>query len=73
MALNLPDKPSQHFIDQVLLPTWDSSEARGFDVTGVQPGDEAFLPVAQTIDSVGAIHPSLIVQYSNETSGGEST
>jgi hypothetical protein len=73
MALNLPDKPSQHFIDQVLLPGWDSSEARGFDVTGVQPGDEAFIPVAQTIDSVGAIYPSLIIQYSNETSGGEST
>lgn len=73
MALTLPDNPPQHFIDKVLLPGWDSSDARGFDPNVGTPSDEAFLPVAQTIDSVGAIYPSLIIQYSNETSGGEST
>jgi hypothetical protein len=73
MALNLPSPAAQYFIDEVLLPAWQPSEARGFAVQGVAPGDEAFLPVARTIDSVGAVYPSLILQRSNETSGGEST
>lgn len=33
----------------------------------------AFLPVATSIDNVGAVYPSLVVSFSNETSGGEST
>jgi len=73
MALSLPDKPAQHFIDAVLLGEWQPSDARGYAIDGVTPGDEAFLPVARTIDNVGAVYPSLVVQYSNETSGGEST
>lgn len=137
MALTLPDNPTQHFIDEVLLPAWDATEARGFDThkrlriaanetKTVSAGDteqfdsvavesggtltvdgtletaeltlngtlnnngtvavdgdlfvglndptaEEFFAVAQTIDSVGAIYPSLIIQYSNETSGGDST
>lgn len=73
MGLTLPEKPAQYFIEEVLLPGWQPSEARGYAVENVQPGDEAFLPVARTIDNVGAVYPSLIVQYSNETSGGEST
>jgi len=73
MGLSLPDRPAQHFIDELLLPEWQPSEARGYAVTDVEPGDERFLPVATTIDNVGAVYPSLIVQYSNETSGGEST
>lgn len=72
MALQLPDRPARHFIDEVLLPAWDPAEAVGFDPS-VETDDAAFLPVATTIDNVGAVYPSLIVQYSNETSGGETT
>ena len=72
MSLTLPDRPAQHFIDEVLLPEWDASDALGFDPAAA-PGDEGFLPVATTLDNVGASYPSLVVQYSNETSGGEST
>ena len=73
MGLTLPERPAQYFIDEVLLPAWDPADARGFDVTVGDPDAAAFLPVARTIDNVGAVYPSLIVQYSNETSGGEST
>lgn len=73
MALSLPDRPAQHFIDSVLLPGWRSADAHGYELAGVQPGDEAFVPVATTIDTVGEVFPSLVVQYSNETSGGQST
>lgn len=73
MALTLPSRPAQYFIDEVLLPEWDPSEARGFDAVLSDPSREAFLPVATSIDDVGAIYPSLVVRYSNETSGGEST
>jgi len=73
VALTLPSRPAQYFIDEVLLPGWQPSEARGYDVTVADPSAEAFIPVATSIDDVGAIYPSLVVQYSNETSGGEST
>jgi len=72
MTLTLPDRPAKHFIDKVLLPSWDPAEAVGYDPQA-SPGDEAFLPVATTLDNVGAGYPSLVVQYSNETTGGEST
>jgi len=72
MSLTLPDRPAQHFMDDVLLPEWDASDALGFDPQA-SPGTEAFLPVATTLDNVGASYPSLVIQYSNETSGGEST
>jgi hypothetical protein len=72
MSLTLPDRPAQHFIDEILLPSWDPADAAGFD-PNASPGDEAFLAVANTLDNVGAEYPTLVVQYSNETSGGEST
>jgi len=72
MSLTLPDRPAQHFIDEMLLPERDASDALGFDPQA-SPGTEAFLPVATTLDNVGASYPSLVIQYSNETSGGEST
>lgn len=72
MSLTLPDRPAKHFISEVLLPEWDPSDALGFD-PNASPGDEAFFPVATTLDNVGATYPSLVIQYSNETSGGEST
>jgi len=72
MTLTLPDRPAKHFIDKVLLPSWDPAEAVGYDPQA-SPGEEAFLPVATSLDNVGAGYPSLVVQYSNETTGGEST
>jgi len=72
MTLTLPERPAKHFIKEVLIPEWDPTEAEGFDPSA-SPGTEAFLPVATTLDNVGATYPSLVVQYSNETSGGEST
>jgi hypothetical protein len=44
----------------------------GFDVNA-PPDSDAFLPVATSLSNVGAGYPSLVIQYSNETSGGEST
>jgi len=73
MALTLPQPAARYFIDEVLLPEWQPSEARGFDIQNAAPGDEAFLPVARSIDNVGSVYPSLIVQRSNETAGGDST
>jgi len=72
MSLTLPQRPAQYFIDEVLLPSWDPTEAAGFDPSAA-PGTEAFLPVATTLDTVGASYPSLVVQFSSENSGGEST
>lgn len=72
MALTLPERAVKHFINAVLLPEWDPSAARGYDLAA-SPGSDAFLPVAPSIDDVGAVYPSLIVRYSNETSEGEST
>jgi hypothetical protein len=72
MSLQLPDRPAKYFIDQILIPSWDASVAKGYDVNA-NPGDEAFIPVATTIDDVGAVYPSLVIQYSNETSGGQTS
>jgi len=73
MALTLPERPAQYFINEILLLDWQPSEARGYDPTVTDPDAEAFLPVATSINDVGAVYPSVIVQFSNETSGGEST
>lgn len=73
MALTLPDRPAQYFIDQVLYPAWDGTDARGYNLADDGPVSTSEIVVAATIDDVGAVYPSLIVQYSNETSGGEST
>jgi hypothetical protein len=72
MTLELPDRAAQHFIDELLLPEWTPSNAVGFDVN-VAPESDAFLPVATSLSNVGAGYPSLVIQYSNETTGGEST
>ncbi|MFC6975819.1 hypothetical protein ACFQL1_15905 [Halomicroarcula sp. GCM10025709] len=69
MSLQLPDRPARYFIDEILLPSWDPSEAQGFDPQA-SLGDEAYLPVDTTINEVGSIYPSLIISYSNETPGG---
>jgi hypothetical protein len=67
----LPTEPEQEMID-LLVAKWDPAQVRGFDVTA-GPASDAHLPIADTIDTVGAVYPSLVVTYSNETSGGEST
>ncbi len=72
MSLQLPDDPDQYFIDQILLPDWNPAEVHGFDVQA-SPDTEAFIPVATSLDAVGASYPSLVVSYSNETAGGDST
>lgn len=66
-----PTEPEQEMID-FLVANWNPSEVRGYDPTA-GPGESAHLPVADTIDAVGAVYPSLIVSFSNETSGGETT
>lgn len=68
----LPQRPEQYFIDEVLIPNWDASGALGYDL-GAAEGTDAFLPVAPSLDDVGATYPSLVITYSNETSGGETT
>jgi len=57
-----------------LIAEWDPAQVRGFDPSAT--GTDAYLPVATSIDDVGAtgaVYPSLIVSFSNETSGGETT
>jgi hypothetical protein len=72
MTLELPERAAKHFIDEILLPDFDPSGAVGFDPLAPL-GSDAFLPVSTSLSNVGAGYPSLVVQYSNETSGGEST
>ena len=72
MTLELPARPAQHFIDELLLPAWDASDAVGYDPAAA-PGADAFLPVATSLSNVGAGYPSLVIQYSSETTPGEST
>lgn len=74
MPVDRLTKPAdQLFIDDVLVPSWDPSGAFGFDPDGTQPGDDAFFPVATSLDEVGEFYPHVTVTRSNETSGGETT
>jgi hypothetical protein len=66
----LPSRPAQYFIDEFLVPEWDPSNAMGFDPSA-QPGDDAFCPVGTSLDDVGRTYPSITVQRTNETSGGQ--
>lgn len=66
-----PAQPEQEMID-LLVAKWDPAQVRGFDVSA-GPDNEAHLPIADTIDNVGAVYPSLIVSFSNQTSGNETT
>lgn len=65
-----PVDPAQAMID-FLIAQWDPAQVRGYDPSAT--GTDAYLPVATTIDDVGAVYPSLVVTFSNETSGGETT
>lgn len=72
MPTRLPQRPEQYFIDGVLLPNWQASGAVGYDVNQSSPSAEEFVPVATSLDRVGRTYPSLTVQRSTETAGGES-
>jgi hypothetical protein len=71
MTRRLPQPPAQYFIDELLLPEWQPSGAVGFDVALSDPSANGFVPVGESLDDVGESYPSLTVQRSNETSGGE--
>jgi len=58
--------PEREFMD-LLAAEWDPSEVRGYDV------NDGSLPLADSLDNVGAVYPSLVVQFSNQTTGGDST
>lgn len=68
----LPERPEQHFIE-FLLDQWDASYALGYDITLSSPSAEAFCPIATSIDNAGSVYPSLVVTFSNETTGGQTT
>lgn len=74
MSLQLPDDPDQYFINEILLDgtSWNPSEVHGYD-PNTSAGSESWFPYGTSLDNVGQSYPSLTVQYSNETSGGEST
>jgi len=65
----LSDSAEQIFIDQALLEDWDPAGAVGYDVHA-SPGEEAFIPVGESLDDVGETYPSLTVQQTNETAPG---
>jgi len=51
----------------LLASEWDTTQVRGYDV------NDGSLPMADSIHNVGAVYPSLVVTYSNETSPGDSS
>lgn len=71
MPTRLPQRPEQYFIDDVLLPEWQPSGAVGFDVQQSDPSADDFVPVGTSLDDVGEVSPSLTVQRTNETAGGQ--
>jgi hypothetical protein len=56
----------------LLVAEWDPAAVRGYDPSAA-PGTDAHLPLATSLDNVGARYPSLVVTYSNETTGGASS
>jgi len=63
----LASRPAKYWIDEFLIPRWDTSNAVGFDPSAA-PGDAAFCPVGTSLDDVGQSHPSLTVKRTTETS-----
>jgi hypothetical protein len=72
MVTKLPQSPADVFVDQALVPDWQPAEVLGFDVSA-SPGTDAFLPVGESLADVGTIYPHLTVQFSTESSPGETT
>lgn len=69
---SLEQRAEQEIVD-FLIGHWNPSNALGYDPAVEKPSAEAFLPVATSIDNVGAVYPSLVVSFSNETTGGQTT
>lgn len=65
----LSDSAEQVFIDQALLEDWDPAGAVGYDVNA-NPGEEAFVPIGESLEDVGETYPSITVQRTNETAPG---
>jgi len=63
---SLSERPEDIFMG-VLESEWTPSNVRGYDV------NDGSLPLADSIENVGAVYPSLIIQFSSETSGGNTT
>jgi len=61
--------PVDVFVEQALVPSWEPANAVGYDLDA-QPGDEAFIPVGESLDDVGEVYPHLTVQRANETAPG---
>ena len=61
--------PVDVFVEQALIPSWEPAKAVGYDLDA-QPGDEAFLPVGESLDDVNEVHPHLTIQRTNETAPG---
>jgi len=74
VTLQLPESPDQYFINQLLLDgrSWDASEVYGYDPNPSYT-DSAWFAYGTDLDNVGSSYPNLVISYSNETAGGEST
>lgn len=65
MTLLLPEKPDEYFRQEFLLNYWDKTNTKGYD-----PSDGT-MPTGTSLSNVGAKYPSIVVSFSNETSGGQ--
>lgn len=63
MPRELSKRPTRLFMEDILVDAWTPDKVRGYDVKAA-PGTDAHLPLAQSIDDVGAHYPSLIVSPS---------
>jgi len=67
-------RPSEDvFIEDALVPSWEPSDAVGFDVAVTDPDKEAFVPVGKSLDDVGAVYPHITVQETNQTAPNETS
>ena len=55
-----------------LLSEWDATAVRGYDINETDPAVGSFLPIADSIENIGAVYPNIVITYSNETSPGSS-
>lgn len=68
MVSTLTDRAEQQVADY-LVTNWTPADVRGYDPTA-SPSADAHFPIATTIDDVGAVYPSLVCTFSNETIAG---
>lgn len=70
MPKSLSQRPEREFMD-FIKSRWDPTNVVGYDIQASE-GAEAFVPVASSIDTVGAVYPSIIVSKSTPGAvGGE--